>query len=164
MTDDIFMEKERLCFNINRFDHYYDSVNNKIAGYVALNTFLLGGFITLFVELQDKSYFNCIKYIILFEVLLTLISSIIAIMGSIPYFSKASNSLYYFYDISQLSERKFMELSEALSEDEELEDLRRQVFVLSKGLNKKFKRLRSASFILMIQFILLFPLLLIMLF
>jgi len=34
-------EKERLIFNVDRFDHYYDTIN-KIAVYIAINTFLLG--------------------------------------------------------------------------------------------------------------------------
>ena len=39
------MEKDRLKYTINRFDHYFDSVNNKSAVYIAINTFITGGII-----------------------------------------------------------------------------------------------------------------------
>ena len=56
------MEKERLEYTVNRLDHYYDSVNNKTAVYIAINTFITGGTITLItqiVELPNQETIYC---------------------------------------------------------------------------------------------------------
>lgn len=47
------MEKERLEYTMTRLDHYYDSVNNKTAVYIAINTFITGGAITLLTQIQE---------------------------------------------------------------------------------------------------------------
>ncbi len=43
---DRLMEFERLIFCINRYDHYYDSVNNKSNVFLVISTFIVGGLIT----------------------------------------------------------------------------------------------------------------------
>ena len=56
------MEKKRLEYTVNRLDHYYDSVNNKTAVYIAINTFITGGTITLITQIQEllnqENYFG----------------------------------------------------------------------------------------------------------
>ena len=54
-------EKDRLEYTINRFDHYFDSVNNKSAVYIAINTFITGGIIVLLTQT------NIVKDLIIFR-------------------------------------------------------------------------------------------------
>ncbi|HEY9488539.1 MAG TPA: hypothetical protein VIQ51_09410, partial [Chryseosolibacter sp.] len=49
--------QEHLRFCIERFDHYYDSVNNKCALFLTVNTFIVGGLMAIHPTLQ--STFDC---------------------------------------------------------------------------------------------------------
>lgn len=150
-------EKERLIYSINRFDHYFESVNNKSAIYLAMNTFLLGGIITGYISVQEhvcqfRTFFNVLLTI---EMLLGVSGLLIITAASIPYFSKNSDSLYYFGGIGSMDKEKFFECSKNLSKKAELQDLRNQVHTLSKGLNTKFVRLKISGWLIFSQFILL---------
>lgn len=157
-------EKERLLYSINRFDHYFESVNNKTAVYLAMNTFLLGGIITVYVSVHEHIY----MFLTLFNVLLTIemllgIGGLILItIASIPYFSTESDSLYYFGAIGSMPKKKFFECSKKMDTKDELKDLRNQVHTLSDGLNRKFKRLKISGRLIVVQFIILIPIILIL--
>lgn len=155
------MEKERLEYTITRLDHYYDSVNNKTAVYIAINTFITGGAITLLTQIQellDKEIWLLIFLagIIAFGV----VSLILLALASMPYLSPKSEieSLYYFESIAEKSDQEFFDLSKEQDKKEDKKDLRNQVYVLSKGLKAKFKKLKWACGLLIIQFLLLVPL------
>lgn len=159
------MEKDRLIYTISRFDHYFESVNNKTALYIAINTFVIGGILAGYVNVN-----KCVQeYTAIFNVILSLIlglgliTLIILVFASIPYFSKKPNSLFYFGTIGSLPKDNFIEQSKTYDLKDELKDLRNQVHVLSKGLNKKFKRLQLSGRLLVLQFIGLIPLIIIFL-
>ncbi len=159
------MEKERLIYTISRFDHYFESVNNKTTVYIAINTFVLGGILAGYAGVSDyiheyENIFNVVLSIILGLGLITLI---IMVLASIPYFSKKPNSLFYFGTISSLSKDDFIEQSKKYDSKDEVKDLRSQVYVLSKGLNKKFEHLQVAGRLLVFQFAGLVPLIIIFL-
>lgn len=150
-------EKERLVYSINRFDHYFESVNNKAAVYLAMNTFLLGGIITGYISVQEhvcqlRTFFNVLLTI---EMLLGITGLLIITVASIPYFSKDSDSLYYFGGIGSMDKEKFFECSKNISKKAEVQDLRNQVHTLSKGLNMKFVRLKISGWLIFSQFVLL---------
>lgn len=150
-------EKDRLLYSISRFDHYFDSVNNKSAVYLAMNTFLLGGIITGYISVQEhvcqlRTLFNILLTI---EMLLGIIGLLIITAASIPYFSKESDSLYYFGGIGSMSKEKFFECSKDLGKKDELRDLRNQVHTLSQGLNMKFTRLKISGWLIFSQFVIL---------
>lgn len=153
------MEKERLVYNINRFDHYFDSVNNKTAVYIAINTFVVGSLITTYVTLVDdiKCYFDAFQVFTIVSFLLGLFTLIILVIASIPYFSKESDSMYYFGGIGTMKKEKFISCSKNLTPKKELNDLRNQVHTLSSGLTKKFTKLKLAGRLLIFQFLLLIP-------
>jgi hypothetical protein len=159
------MEKNRLLYSINRFDHYFESVNNKTAVYIALNTFILGGIITGYITVQDYilKYDNCFNVLLSIEMLIGILTLVLLIYASIPYFSKDSKSLYYFGSIGSQSKKDFIEYSKNIDTKQELKDLRNQVYTLSIGLNKKFVRLKIAGKLIVLQFILLIPLIIILL-
>lgn len=137
------MEKERLRFCMTRFDHYYDSVNNKATVFLTYNTFIVGVLVasySFFLEKIDCNLFVNIFYIVI--IIVGLISMLFTISATKPFFSRDTPSLHYFLSISEISKDEFSQKSELLSDEEELSDLRTQVHQLSIGLAKKFKMLR----------------------
>ncbi|WP_437368866.1 Pycsar system effector family protein [Maribacter litoralis] len=159
------MEKDRLIYTIGRFDHYFESVNNKTAVYIAINTFILGGILTGYVNVEKyiKEYVNFFNINLSLVLALGLITLIILIYASIPYFSKKPNSLFYFGTIGSQPKDSFIEKSKKYEAKDEIKDLRNQVYILSKGLNTKFVRLKLSGQLLVIQFVALIPLIIIFL-
>jgi len=157
------MEKERLLYNISRFDHYYDSVNNKTAVYIAINSFVVGSLITTYISTIDDILFytQLFKIITITSVFIGVLTLLILVNASIPYFTKNSKSMYYFGGIGSMVKDEFICCSKELSNKQELKDLRNQVHTLSMGLNKKFMKLKVAGKLLILQFILLVPTLII---
>lgn len=153
------MEKERLIYTISRFDQYFDSVNNKTAVYIAINTFVVGSLITSYVTLVESitCYSEAFQILNSISFLIGLTSLIILVSASIPFFSKDSKSLYYFGGIGMMKKDEFELSSKTLTEKKELKDLRDQVHILSLGLTTKFTKLKLAGRLLILQFILLIP-------
>ena len=154
------MEKERLEYTISRLDHYYDSVNNKTAVYIAINTFVTGGAITLLTQtkeiwVQEFWLLFCLSAI----VVLGIISLIVLALASMPYLSPKEkiDSLYYFASIGRKERKAFFEASKEQGKTDNLKDLRNQVHLLSRGLTKKFNKLSWACGLLILQFALLAP-------
>ncbi|CAM4076291.1 Pycsar system effector family protein [Zobellia nedashkovskayae] len=155
------MEKERLEYTVNRIDHYFDSVNNKTAVYIAINTFLTGGVITLITQIKEMlTQQFWLQFIIGSILVLGIISLILLAWASIPYFSPNTkfDSLYYFASISDKKFQIFSEKSEEQNKKGDLKDLRSQVHLMSIGLTKKFRKLTWVGVLLIAQFILLAPL------
>ena len=48
-----------LKHTMNRYDHYYDSVNSKGGLYLALNTFLFSGMVTGFFTIKESVIGRC---------------------------------------------------------------------------------------------------------
>lgn len=140
-------EKERLNFNVCRFDHYYDSINNKIAVYITINTFLLGGVAGMYLTINEKIlYFRQeYEFLIIWVSILGLLTILALIYSSLPYLSHKSSSLYYFGTIASNTLERYVERSKKNEEAEDVEDLREQVYYLSKGLVKKYKIIRWAG-------------------
>ncbi len=150
-------EKERLLVNIGRFDHYYDSINNKIAVYIAINTFLLGGIIGTYLTIGSKLLIckSSIDFLIILLTLIGLITIAVLIYTSIPFLGFKSSSLYYFGTISKNTFEDYKEKSKKCDKKEDLKDLREQVYFLSKGLSTKFAILRITGYSMLFQVILL---------
>lgn len=153
------MEKERLQFCINRFDHYYDSVNSKGSVFLALGTFITGGLVAAYPYFLEKV--DCtvwIHVLMSLLILLGLSKMIVVILASTPHLSKDSNSLFYFRSIDAMSKESFNQQSINYNEEAELADLRDQVLGLAAGLTGKFEKLKIAGHLFTIQFVLLIPL------
>ncbi len=152
------MEKERLKFCIVRFDHYYDTINNKCNVFLGLSTFIVGGLIASYPTLN--TFINCslvIQFLILILIGLGIAIMITVILASTPYYKKSSESLYYFVSISQMTSDQFSHSSKLFTQEQELQDLRDQVLHLSQGLISKFNKLKIAGRLFTIQFSLLIP-------
>lgn len=153
------MEKERLQFCINRFDHYYDSINNKGAVFLGLGTFVLGGLIASYPYLLQNV--NCTSWVHIsvgLLILLGLINLLIVISASTPHLGNRGSSMFYFASISSLTKESFDEQSASYTAELELTDLRNQARELSLGLNRKFQKLKIAGRLFSVQFILFIPL------
>lgn len=153
------MEKDRLLFLINRYDHYYDSVNNKSAVYIAINTFITGGVLVLITQAKQplNGLWGWAEFCLWSCMTLGIFSLVLLAFTSIPYVTEKTKSIYYFGTIGAMSELKFNKKSSGYSNKKDLKDLRSQVHILSKGLTSKFKKLKWVGFLLIAQFLLLTP-------
>jgi len=150
-------EKERLYLNVGRFDHYYDTINNKIAVYIAINTFLLGGLLGIYLTV-DSRINNCkctFEFLIVLFTLIGLVTIAVLIYASVPFLNYNSSSLYYFGSIAQNTLDEYKEKSKNGNEKSDLKDLREQVYFLSQGLNKKFTLLKWTGYSMLFQVIIL---------
>ena len=148
-------EKERLIFSINRFDHYYDSINNKASVLLSIAALANGGYLALlnsglinFRELGVASF--------LFGVVLILgvVDLILLLQTIAPFTSKSGSSIFYFGDISKRNRKEFKKLSRKISDKRVMSDLQNQVHSLASGLHKKFTKLRMAAWLFLAQVVL----------
>jgi hypothetical protein len=79
---------------------------------------------------------------------------------STPFLKKGSNSLLYFGAIAEMDAATFSRKSEQETDAEHLKDLRHQTHILAKGLNRKFKKLKVAGILFLVQFTFFIPLIL----
>lgn len=160
------MEKERLKYCIDRFDHYYDSVNNKSSVFLGLSTFIVGGLVAgyfLADQFVDCGFWAHLLMIVL--IVLGVVTMIIVVMAATPFFGKDTNSLHFFGSIGCMDINGFCTKSEqTVDDDTQLKDLRHQVHQLACGLQSKFKKLKIAGILFTIQFYLFLPLFIIIIF
>lgn len=159
-TYKVNMEKERLKYCIDRFDHYYDSVNNKSAVFLGLSTFIVGGLVASYFAINpfiDCGFWTHALMVILIG--LGVATMIIVIMAATPYLGKNTDSLLFFGAIGSMDSAGFCAKSaEPCSEEDELKDLRNQTHQLACGLRGKFKKLKLAGILFTVQFCLFIPL------
>ncbi|WP_430928928.1 Pycsar system effector family protein [Polaribacter marinivivus] len=157
------MEKDRLKYCISRFDHYFESVNNKTSVYIAINTFITGSNIVLLTQTEiTKNLPTCGQVCFWIMLAIGILNLILLSIVSIPYYSTKPKSIYYFGAISKLTKNEFNKTSKSYTEKEELKDLRSQVFILSEGLTKKYHKLEISGYLLVTQFVFLMPILIIL--
>ncbi|MBC7524773.1 MAG: hypothetical protein H7239_10075 [Flavobacterium sp.] len=149
---------DMLKHSIDRYDHYYDSVNNKCSLYLTLTTFLFGGIITGYYTIKDD-FFCSNSIIVLIWISLTacLVSIFFVIRGIIPYVSKHKAgekiSVLNYSCVASISNKEFETAYEEMSKSKQMNDYLNQVHLLAKGLHKKFSYLRTASYFLIVVFI-----------
>lgn len=144
---------ELLKHTIDRYDHYYDSINNKGNLYLTLNTFLLGGIITGYYSIKDTIAGRCdIVFFVWIGVACCIASIAITLWAIIPYLNKRSDtpngSLLSFLNVSSMSMDTFKKAFSDMSDEERYTDYLQQVYLLARGLDKKFARLKSATYLL----------------
>jgi len=150
-------------FLIERFDHYYDSINGKGAFYIGIETFIFGGLIAGYAAFADNLPHTWLFWALVFSIFTCCIASIIFTILSIKPYSRDNHSndqnpsLVYFGGIAKHEGIHFKEKFLKQSEDQILNDVVQQVHSLAKGLVWKFRKLRLASILLLIQFFLMIP-------
>ncbi|OLY95709.1 hypothetical protein SAMN05444008_1208 [Cnuella takakiae] len=156
---------EHAKFIIERFDHYYDGVNNKGAFYIGLNTFIFGGICVGYLSLHDKVTADALFWT-LFSVLVisNILSTFFTITALMP-FLKGNHqglelpSLVYFGGIARHGLSHFKERFEKADGATMLDDLLQQAYCLAQGLDSKYKKLKYAAMCVVAQFITMLPLL-----
>jgi len=147
-----YNEIDRLKLSMQRFDHYYGSINNKLSLFLAICTFVLGSTITGFYSIYNQGATNTLE--LLFFIFSTTTGGVALctlILVATPYFSKPGKSLYFYQDIPSISKNDFFRTSRQRTQADELEDLREQVYSLAQGLSYKFKRLRQIKYLLVLH-------------
>lgn len=155
------MNKDELQFIITRYDHYYDSTNNKGQFFLGLNTFILGGVGVGFFSIKNQISISA--FLLFLTVLLAclgLISIYFTLKALIPFFGskkRPGTSLIFFGSVAKLKRHEFVTKVQSYSPTEFEKDLSEQAHELAIGLDKKFHWLKWAGWLLLIQFILLIP-------
>jgi hypothetical protein len=150
-------------FLISRFDLQISSVNTKVAFYLSINTFILGGICVGYSACKSCPHTHI--YWVLFGATLALL---IACLGSIFFTIRAvapylrdntvrddTNSLIFFGGIAKHACRHFEEKFNRQTEEDILIDLTRQAHSIATGLDRKFRHLNSASLLLTTEYFLL---------
>lgn len=148
---------DELKFAIGRFDHYFDTVNNKGNLYLTINTFILGGSIVGYYTLDQRYEFNDWVLILAFIpfVLCSLVSFTYTLIAIKPYArkGKGGTSLLFFGDVSQQATSAWSGRWASLSQDEWQMELQTQSLQLAKGLNRKFECLGCATLFIWLEII-----------
>lgn len=156
---------EHLKFIIQRFDHFYDTVNSKVAFYIGLNTFVLGaigaGYTCLPKPLRADWWVWGIMFI---AVLSSILSTLFTIAAINPYKVDNHNhspcySLLFFDSIAKHELSHLKDKFHRQSQDDITNDALEQMHSLAIGLSKKFACLSRATICLKLQVISLVPLL-----
>ena len=129
---------ELLKYNISRFDHYYASINFKSSFLVLANITLLG-FLLTSNDIAFSSFLLCTVISIL-----TIIFVLLAIKPFLKSYS-GSSSVLYFEDINNSSSTEFINKISKITNEDYINDLQGQNFILSQGLTNKFKWLNRAT-------------------
>jgi hypothetical protein len=150
---------EQIKFIIGRYDTYIESTQTKSNLYLALNTAILGGIITLLAALKIEDIGTAIIIILGFIALLCLISITFTLLAITPYLksvSKKSNSVVFFQDVSEMVYDEYYEKIEKISDSKMYKDLTCQSYSLAKGLKAKYNKLMYAGRIIILEFLCLF--------
>lgn len=146
---------EELKFNISRYDHYYDSINNKGNVYLTINIFILGGVISSCYILLPSQEFNICTYLFLvLTIFFNICSSIFTLKAIKPHLSESNpnpTSLIFFNDVAEYSTKNHQKLWNDLSAFNWYKDLTNQNQLLAKGLKLKFNNLAIATNFIIVQ-------------
>lgn len=144
---------EILKHTMDRYDHYYDSVNNKANVFLTLNTFLLGGIVTGYYSIKDQIVCGFdILFFVWIGTILCLLSITFSLWATVPYLSKqadsANGSVIYFGNVANVSFQSFKQMYSDMTDEKRHEDYLQQVHLLALGLQNKFRRLQIATYLL----------------
>ncbi len=147
---------EHLKFLIERFDHYYDSVNNKGNAMLVINTFSIGGVAAFYTALQnDVNWSPSLKVYGIVLCLLWTVSLFFTSWALMPYRKSASKSLIFFGGIAGLTKAAFTLRNSEQQDDALMQDMQHQVYHLAQGLALKFKLLGWATYVLFASYLVL---------
>lgn len=141
---------EMLKYNISRFDHYYASVNFKSSFLVIGNITILGFLLTSANKINEYIFYS--------HMLLITASLIFVLLAIKPYLKsyKQNNGLIFFNDITNMKDFIFKYKINFLSQENYLDDLKQQTYILAKGLKTKFLYLNISTIAFIINIILFF--------
>lgn len=145
---------ENLKFILERFDHYIESVQSKSNLYIALNSLIITGSIAILTT-TDLQKFNCTLLALLIIIVLeSIVSIIITLIALIPHLKTSqTKSVLFFNDVSSEKENDYCEKMNQISNEKFDKDVTIQIHNVAKGLTVKYKKLKWAGLLLILQFI-----------
>lgn len=149
---------EHVKFIIDRFDTYMESTQTKSNLYLALNTAILGGIISLAASSKPKDVTFFSIFILGSTAFLAVASITITLIAITPYLisnSKKSKSIIFFQDVRNSNFKDYADRVKNISDKKLLKDLTCQAYSLAGGLQSKYKKLFYAGRLIIIEFILL---------
>ena len=156
------MESNKIDFlwkTINRFDGFYNSINNKATALSAFQFFLISIIGTQYLSLlPDFATFPKIHVLVAIIIILIALSSLISLFFSFsvikPYTKSHYNPKDYFSNIffghicQHANPVDYIECVKKLDDSIIIEDLSKQAHILSQGLNRKYRYTRIATLII----------------
>jgi len=140
---------EEAKFIIGRYDHYFESINNKCNLYLAINTLIIGAVMTGFPVLDKQKHFEGIMtYLPVAILLLSLIAILITLFITNPFLKNGSSSVLFFGEVSKSKRSDYVEIIKNISEGDITEDFIIQIHELARGLVSKFRKLRAVTVLL----------------
>jgi|SRR5579863_4451933 len=158
--------KEKIALSqylLTRFDVYTGAVNNKVSFYLTINTFVLGGICLGYTVCKGYPKTATYDVLMVFTILLLLccFGSIFFTIGSVaPYLTDNHvkddrPSLIFFGGVARYQCPEFQQKFGAQTDDAIANDFERQVHSIACGLDRKFKQLKWASNLLLLEYALL---------
>ena len=148
---------EELKFIIGRFDHYFESVNNKGNLYLTLNTFLLAGAIGGYAVLLSNKICTLAwpELVIIGAIAVcNIVAYFHTIKGIYPFISRRQGSSYIFYgDIAGRTTSEWRTFFGDVQVSGYEQDLVEQAHQLATGLRSKYIRLRTATWWIFSEFV-----------
>lgn len=144
-------------FIIDRFDHYFDSANNKGNYYLTLNGFLIGAVFTGYLTFNSTIHFNNVLIGLMSLCIMLGVASIVMTQLAVNPFLKSGNStkyqsLMFFGSIAGMKEHEFMKDFSAQEPDDVDKDVQQQIYQLAKGLDGKYRKLNIAGWLVAGEF------------
>jgi hypothetical protein len=139
---------ELMKFNIARYDHYYDSVNNKANFWLAFNSFIIGAVLASYstakdaVPLANRAYF---AYGVAVFTILSVVACILIMVASSPHLNTRrmaahrTRSLLYFDDVAAMDIVDYRNELDSLDVSRERTDFTAQAHNLALGLERKYR-------------------------
>jgi len=152
-----------MLLNLERIDKYIHLANIKASLVLPANAILLGFLLdnkeTYLKILEDTSlsWFTLISYVaVLFSIVISILFSIFVVIAYLKSDSKSGDyySLLYFGSIGEMELNTFLKKISEITEESFIDDLGRQIYLLSKELKKKFCRVNWSLSFLSFSFIL----------
>jgi hypothetical protein len=147
---------EQTKFIIGRFDTFIESTQTKSNLYLALNTAILGGIITITSSTKPADVTPFSLIVLSIVALLAVASITITLLAITPYLKSASDkssSVIFFQDVSSLTFEEYANKMDAISDKKFLLDITCQAYSLAGGLKSKYQKLFYAGRIIIVEFV-----------
>lgn len=147
-----------------RYDSYYTSITQKGTVILAFNLFLFTGIITKYTEiLPNYGQHPVTFYIIVVLLVIIAVSSLLSIFFTFkvisPYLKSPHEPTKYlsniFFGHVSLHENpnNYHDIVKKMTEEQALEDLSKQTYILARGIHDKYHDIKYSAFIILFSII-----------
>lgn len=146
-------EIEHSRYVLARFDHYIEGANSKGNFLLAFSVFLFGFIVTSFetiVEFNNSDAKDWTIALLITILILGLVSIAFTIAAVFPFLktnnssSKKYHSLVFFNSIADMEQENFLKQYKKQKKKKACKDMAKQIYAISKGLKKKYLRIKWA--------------------